>query len=182
MRPGKSNLTSGWRSRLRTHHPKVPIHCSSQWNSLVKQIEDLDLLFTRLEDSAPEDSAPLLKSIVKYVFGLSWSKPYLHQRLSTFGFPNSLKDGWEVRQLFKIANYWRFCCNLENHCHSREYRHRFQNLQLHIIKKLPPEAARGFEKRHVHAEVQLIVHYELSNPEVWPYAIGASKEACYLCV
>jgi hypothetical protein len=38
-----------------------------------------------------------------------------------------------------------------------------------------------FKGRWVHAEVQLLIHYELSETGHWPRAIESSKAACFLC-
>ena len=37
------------------------------------------------------------------------------------------------------------------------------------------------DHQYVHAEIQLLVHYELERPSLLSRAIGVSKEACFLC-
>lgn len=36
-------------------------------------------------------------------------------------------------------------------------------------------------RRFVHAEIQILVHYELASHQLTPRTIGVSKEACFLC-
>ena len=86
----------------------------------------------------------------------------------------------EVREVSKIANYWRICCSLAHL--SRSYRILFARPQLETLEPYKPTAMERMKvKRFVHAEVQMVVFYETCFPPPWPRAIGASKEACFLC-
>jgi hypothetical protein len=140
-------------------------------------------LVLQLEQSESEDdNIPLIKSIAKKVYQVTWEGVPLLRRLVAFGFPESVFEKRDVRELLKIANYWRLCCNLEAHCRSRKYQSHFQNLDLQIIEPyFTSKDPATQEERFIHAEIQLIVHHELSNQAIWPRAIGASKEACFLC-
>jgi hypothetical protein len=128
------------------------------------------------------ENIPLIKSIAEKIYHITWNGVPLLRRLNTFGFPESVFEKRDVRELLKIANYWRLCCNLERHCRSRRYQSYFQNLDLQIIEPyFTSKDPNTQEERFIHAEIQLVVHHELSNQAVWPRAIGASKEACFLC-
>jgi hypothetical protein len=104
-----------------------------------------------------------------------------------------------LRQIEKIASYWRIAISLV--ATSRKYPELFRNkLQLAFLapyKGIPTKI--GYESWattcHVHAEVQLAVYYDLrwqnarDVPETdsrkpdfcRPRVIGTSKQLCYLC-
>lgn len=99
------------------------------------------------------------------------------ERLRDIGIPDT--GSREIQEITKIANYWRICITLAEA--SRTYRPQFSKMQLGTILAYHPTRGRG-QDRYVHAEVQMIVHYETSTAiDKWPRAIGSSKEACYLC-
>src|SRR3569833_555052 len=65
---------------------------------------------------------------------------------------------------------------------ARRYQHVVKNITLDILTAYPAERPVGALRRcHVHAEVQLILHYEQHFPQRPPRAIGCSKSACFLC-
>ncbi|KAI5244030.1 hypothetical protein E4T43_03973 [Aureobasidium subglaciale] len=95
-----------------------------------------------------------------------------------------------LRQLEKIAAYWRVATSLA--AASLEYPSLFQtNIELAFLipyKSIPTTI--GYESWaktcHVHAEVQLTVHYDIlfqtTRPSFRPpRVIGTSKWLCYLC-
>ncbi|KAF1346997.1 hypothetical protein BDV97DRAFT_378592 [Delphinella strobiligena] len=95
-----------------------------------------------------------------------------------------------LRQIEKLAAYRRICVSLIRT--ARAYPALFRNgitmAYLTPYKSIPTTI--GYEDWaktcHVHAEVQLAVHYDLLSPEEQkcfrrPRAIGISKWLCYLC-
>ncbi|KAH6644793.1 hypothetical protein C7974DRAFT_430475 [Boeremia exigua] len=105
-----------------------------------------------------------------------------------------------LRQIEKIAAYWRIAASLV--ATSQTYAPLFQSkLQMHFLTPYSSvPTAIGYEtwatSCHVHAEVQLAVHYDLlhqsshitetniGSPESvfrQPRVIGTSKWLCYLC-
>jgi hypothetical protein len=118
-----------------------------------------------------------MKTIVKDVFQLTMDGFSLPTRLERARFPLLKMDTREIREINKVANYWRICHSLAHL--SRSYR---TKLQLETINPYAPSVRSGSSKtRFVHAEVQMLVFYETSQLPVWPCTIGASKEACFLC-
>ncbi|KAK1657881.1 hypothetical protein BDP55DRAFT_698761 [Colletotrichum godetiae] len=92
-----------------------------------------------------------------------------------------------LRQLEKIAAYYRICQTLTSLSHSHPMI--FNSAELVF---LPPYEAVPLalayqpwaKSTHVHAEVILSVHHDLEKPESsWhkPRCLGASKYFCYLC-
>ncbi|EFQ36845.1 hypothetical protein CGRA01v4_06144 [Colletotrichum graminicola] len=92
-----------------------------------------------------------------------------------------------LRQIEKIAAYYRICVTLRSLSHS--HAQTFDNVQLLF---LPPFEAvpltlayQPWAKfTHVHAEIILAVHHDLENSDgSWyrPRCLGASKYFCYLC-
>jgi hypothetical protein len=95
-----------------------------------------------------------------------------------------------LRQIHKIASYLRISISLVKI--AREYRELFESgfrmAFLTPYQSVPTTI--GYEKWattcHVHAEIQLAVHYDLIAEQegklfLTPRAIGISKSLCYLC-
>ncbi|EME80712.1 uncharacterized protein MYCFIDRAFT_204045 [Pseudocercospora fijiensis CIRAD86] len=92
-----------------------------------------------------------------------------------------------LRQLEKIGAYWRIAKVLVKT--ARSYPSLFREISIEYITpyvSVPTEIAHESWAKtcHVHAEVQLAVHYALSTTSdctIWPRVIGTSKYYCYLC-
>ncbi|KAK5943285.1 hypothetical protein PMZ80_004292 [Knufia obscura] len=97
-----------------------------------------------------------------------------------------------LRQLEKIGAYWRIAMDLIRYAVT--YPHMFNAIELIYLPpyaSIPTSIAYESWARtcHVHAEVQLVVEYDLQkahsdevNPEtILPRIIGTSKYLCYLC-
>jgi OTT_1508-like deaminase len=88
-----------------------------------------------------------------------------------------------LRQIQKIASYRRICFSLFNA--ARQYPALFQQVTINYL--VPYQEVSTFigyhewaTTCHVHAEIQLVVHYDL-NRDCRPRCIGTSKWLCYLC-
>lgn len=95
-----------------------------------------------------------------------------------------------LRQTQKIAAYRRICISLVKT--ARDYPHLFESgiIMAYLVPYQSVPATIGYEEWattcHVHAEVQLAVHYDLISQQnqkffLVPRAIGISKSLCYLC-
>ena len=99
-----------------------------------------------------------------------------------------------LHQIEKIGAYWRIAKDLVST--ARCYPHLFFDVELHYLapyESTPTTIAYETWAKtcHVHAEVQLIVHYDLKRAQegniangkeiLWPRVIGTSKYLCYLC-
>ncbi|KAF2837776.1 hypothetical protein M501DRAFT_936735, partial [Patellaria atrata CBS 101060] len=149
---------------------------------LCAQIIKCNRSFLDLENSPGQTElrTDALKAVVKDVFSITGDGYCLPARLTELGIPPSRVEVKDVVSIAKVANYWRVCESLVHL--SRSYRKLFSNLELKLIEPYGP--VQSISKKHdlyVHAEVQMIVHYETTLDQPWPRAIGASKEACYLC-
>ena len=78
----------------------------------------------------------------------------------------------------KVANYWRIAKSIVDV--ARSLRRWFSNLEMAVLEPYSRSLWLG-QKRFVHAEIQIVVYYELSVCAQKPRVIGASKEACFLC-
>ena len=93
-----------------------------------------------------------------------------------------------VRQIEKIAAYWRIPMSLLKAV--EQYTSLFVEINLQYLtpyENIPtPIAYETWAKTcHVHAEVQLVVHYDLQGPadqRLGPRVIGTSKYMCFLCL
>ena len=166
----------------------ISSHASAQQSSqslldfakLSTQIDAFHSSFLQLEASTPTEVISAIKYVVKEAFPITVDGVSLSNRLESLGFPTSVIDTREVREVNKLANYWRICRSLADTC--RSYRALFSRLQLETLEHYEPSSTPGTkQKRYVHAEVQILVCYETSSFSHWPRAIGASKEACFLC-
>jgi hypothetical protein len=160
----------------------VLINSSSRNGAEKKQLQDeinaLNVTFQSLERS--EMNTQTVKAILKETFQLTCDGYMLSHRLEQIGLRPKALLGREIREVNKVANYWRVCISLADL--SRGYRNLFSNIDFQRVERLPIlSQQRGGIVRHVHAEVQLIVYYETSGSRNWPRVIGASKEACFLC-
>jgi hypothetical protein len=145
---------------------------------LDSQVDAFHTAFMGVEDSGADTEA--IKRVVQEAFRLTVDGFSLPIRLAKAKFPPSNMDTRDTREINKIANYWRICYNLAQL--SRSYRSLFGNIQLEPIEPYAPSISYGSSKtRHVHAEVQILVYYEVRGSPIWPRVIGGSKEACFLC-
>jgi hypothetical protein len=124
-----------------------------------------------------------IKSAVKSAYELTVNGYSLPSRLQNANVPFHVMDKKEVHEINKLGNYWRICRSLVQL--SRSPSRPFTNLRLELVDpfvaSITQRGAIGIKRRHVHAEVQMLVHYELKGDPTWPRAIGVSKEACLLC-
>lgn len=132
-------------------------------------------------DTAGGNDTPQLIDVVKAAYAVTIDGVALHQRLQALGYPPSTHGRREVRQIQALGNYWRICDYLAKA--SRSHRQLFSTLELCIVKAYPPEywPPKSRTKHYVHAEVQLLVHHEMSPNSNRPGYIGTSKKACFLC-
>lgn len=97
-----------------------------------------------------------------------------------------------VQQVIKLGRYWNSCPFLVKA--ARQYPDLFSHTRLEYIKpyqskpsRISMAIVRDSRKTsvecHVHAEIQLITFYHLSQDQVGrvPRWIGVSKNACFLC-
>ncbi|KAK6355671.1 hypothetical protein TWF718_000064 [Orbilia javanica] len=160
------------------------------------EIETLAKLYKSFEAVAPQsdDEVISIRNLVKASYGLCTSttiKDYA-RRLETVGPTPQLRSAVKtLRQIEKIAAYYRVTQTLLRA--SQRHQTLFQCLEF---RYLPPYAgistSIGYEEWaktcHVHAEVQLVVFYDLQKGQpsatgrvLAPRAIGTSKYLCYLC-
>ncbi|KAK6337618.1 hypothetical protein TWF730_003013 [Orbilia blumenaviensis] len=169
-----------------------------QRKAVETSIESLGKAYESFEDTLPESDDEFLhiKTLVQWSYELCTSdliKEYA-LRLAKVGPTPQVRSAIKtLRQIEKIAAYYRVTQTLLRAC--KRYPYYFQHLRFEY---LPPYSSIptsiGYEDWaktcHVHAEVQLIVFYDLKNDELsitnkggalFPRVIGASKYLCYLC-
>lgn len=149
-------------------------------DSLSGQIRSFEVAFRRLEEGEPEELIPNVKNAIMKAFDLTENGVKLPTRLKNLSCPDSVLNAREVQEVGKISNYWRISHHLAV-C-SQRFRRLFANVEWYPLAKYrASRKSRTITQQFVHAEVQLLVHYELASPTSIPRAIGASKEACFLC-
>lgn len=147
--------------------------------ALSAQLDAFDILPSRTEGDNPSAEFSLaLNSIIEKISLLLDGDISFRERFPEPGSKASDKEVTLMKDLDKIANYWRISNDLAECC--RSYRCLFWNLTLSIIPHHEPTVI-GRKKRHVHAEIQTVVYYETHPNGRRPRAIGSSKEACFLC-
>ncbi|KAL5398905.1 hypothetical protein PMIN03_012733 [Paraphaeosphaeria minitans] len=151
---------------------------STQTEELHREVAAFHAAFLDVENSGAETGT--IRRVVREAFRLTVNGVSLSLRLESAGFLPSAMDSREIREINKIANYWRVCHSLAHL--SRSYRTLFSKMTLESIEPFAPSVRPGSHKRrYVHAEIQLLVYYERTGPLHWPRVLGASKEACFLC-
>jgi hypothetical protein len=144
------------------------------------QIGRFEAAFKRLEEGKSEELIPNVRDAIKQAFDLTEDGVKLPNRLKNLGCPSSLLDARDVREVGKVSNYWRISRHLAV-C-SQRFRRLFANAEWYtLVKYRASSKSQIIAQQFVHAEIQLLVHYELTSPSLMPRAIGASKEACFLC-
>lgn len=163
------DLLRGSPLTLRSRH-------TDDYTRLLADVEVLRRKFLNFESVS--DDRKLFRELVLQVYKITGDGVSLQPRLQRLGFSFEVQQHKLVRQLLKIANYWRACHELPRI--AREYRTMFSDIRIEPVQHYMP-AYFGDQPRHVHAEVQMIVHYELNPTQYMPRVLGASKEACFLC-
>jgi hypothetical protein len=162
----------------------VPARLSSakrmEADRLIAELASFEAAFEELEKSKPENVLSMIKLVIMEAFLLTENGVNLPERLQTLGFPNSILDARDVREVGKVSNYWRISRHLTV-C-SQRFRQIFKNAEWHPLTKYGPSLnSQIIARQFVHAEIQILIHYELKPVVLMPRAIGASKEACFLC-
>lgn len=143
-----------------------------------RQVEAFHTAFLDVENYGPNTAR--LKRVVTEAFRLTVDGISLSSRLHMSGFSPSTTDTRVIREINKVANYWRICQSLAHL--SRSYRTLFSKMKLESIEPFAPSVRHGSStKRYVHAEIQLLVYYERRGLINRPRILGVSKEACFLC-
>lgn len=88
-----------------------------------------------------------------------------------------IKTSREYRELRALANYWRFCKYLIK-C-ARRYKNCFGSIDLMTLAPVPIKSSNGL-LRYVHAEIQIVTHFEV-RPDRRPRYVSSSKKPCFLC-
>ena len=146
-------------------------------------VQALHKLYLDMERATHDDDTYYLKQIVRQASGLSAPGTSLEATLIANGISPAVANSSMIRRVDKLGRYWGACTTMAKLASNAKYRTIFESIQLepirsHRVHIWPPGSK---EKRHVHAEVQLVTHHRMhpSNPP--PRVIGISKAACYLC-
>lgn len=147
-----------------------------KYTELLSQTIELDDAFQQIEQSQGRPKADTLRSLIKSAFALTIDGLSLRARTDELQIKASVKL---VESIGKIANYWRVSAQLAEF--SRSYRGLFRHLQIERLEHFECHYVPNTRhKQFVHAEIQLVVHYETSSCSR-PRVIGSSKKACFLC-
>ena len=130
-----------------------------------------------LAPNESEEECTALKELLRAAFDMAAGNDSLVQRIQCLGIRTVSARSREVRELQAFGNYWRICKYFAKV--SRQHQKLFRSIELQVIEADTPKRWKGLEQ-FVHAEIQLLVHYEM-NPTNRPRFIGASKKPCFLC-
>lgn len=134
----------------------------------------------KLDSGRSRDVVENVALTVKQAFYLTEDGVKLPDRLRALGCPVSHLDARDIREVGKVANYWRISRHLAI-C-SQRFRACFANAAWTSIPGYRYSTTSEVQPRQfVHAEIQLLVHHELAPSQLMPRTIGVSKEACFLC-
>lgn len=153
-------------------------------------ISDLCALIERADQCAPgtDEELQLLKTIVKQCHAFCHPNGRtIEETVAFYGLKKQeALQNKSLRQVNKIGRYWGLCEDLTQA--SKKYGRLFETVNLQTVPRyqayIPtPFTTAGRVTYHVHAEIQLIVFYDM-NPSLGtrrPRVLGVSKAACYLC-
>jgi len=134
--------------------------------------------FLLMEDLKANEDVDTLKELFKQAYSITLNGTSLIQRLKNIGLDTKIVNSKEIRQLNKLANYWRIGESLVRTC--RAYRKYFSNTDLQTLIPYKHSFLLG-KRRFVHAKAQILIHLDAREENTRPRVIGVSKEACFLC-
>lgn len=150
--------------------------------TIMTQLDTLQSLADEVKARSISGDAEPIKATIKKAFEITSNinNRSLDSVLVEMGGSKRDLDNRAIRDLKKLANYWRVCAFLSEMC--RSYRPLFSVIRLKVLEHFhPTPSALSSGKLYVHAEIQIISYYESGYTGAWPRAIGTSKEACFLC-
>ncbi|KAF2139437.1 uncharacterized protein K452DRAFT_289996 [Aplosporella prunicola CBS 121167] len=179
----------GWSGKSLSLHFKravdvmIPGRPTPEVSALKDEIDSFHNTFLELEAADKGSNLTvLLKRLLAKAFLITEDGVSLSRRLQALGASVEQSDAKEIRQFSKLASYWRISQSLAYRCRSSPFRGLFQNADLGVLEPYSPlRSVTSKRRRYVHAEIQLLVHYERHAGLARPRAIGSSKEACFLC-
>ena len=127
----------------------------------------------------PEDS----KALVIMAYSLTESVgpngcSILKELLRQTDMSLSLESTKLIAKFRQLGRYWALCQSLVKI--TKKHSLLFQRTSIERLPPFLPWLQKG-KSYHVHAEIQLILHYEASPHYPMPRIVGSSKKACYLC-
>ena len=155
---------------------------NSNIDLLDRQLRGFEQSFKRLESAGSTNLVPVIKDVVQHAFELTEDGVSLPARLTRLGCTKALLDTRTVRDVGKVSNYRRISRFLAV-C-SQRFASLFSSAEWQPLHNyLPSRKSQTIPRQFVHAEIQILAHYELNTPPLAlpPRAIGVSKEACFLC-
>lgn len=150
------------------------------WSDFKSEAQAFRTACLELEASNAEPRLQSLQKPVMPAFRLTRDGVSFQDLLRKLGRTTFIVDSKSVHQINTVANYWGISRSLSQVSRAREYRMHFVDPNLKTLQSYVPRWS-GYKPRYIHAEIQLVVHYELLPMEQPPRIIGASKQACYLC-
>ena len=160
--------------------PKQNAKLMEDLDAFRSEVRTLHESFRELETSIEGARFQSIDKTVKAAFRVTRDGVSLQDRLRRLGCNVFIVGSRVIHEINKVSNYWRISCTLAQLTRCREYRALFVEPKLETLDPYEPYV-RGSSSRYVHAEIQLVVHYENCPKECLPRIIGASKQACYLC-
>lgn len=185
------------------HHKDHKPKRGPLWEGLAKAVSDMEVLcstrlmgsvrilaadMSQLKQRPPDDSpGPVVKGLIQRCADVSYSdgQVSLERQFKLIPDLTSVLDAHrrDILQVDKLARYWGLCRDLSKISRERSYWRLLRNIRIEPLTKRfgdqrPPGA---IVPCFVHAEVQIILHYEEHAFHKPLRAIGSSKSACYLC-
>ncbi|KAL5866432.1 hypothetical protein ACKVWC_011456 [Pyricularia oryzae] len=153
-------------------------------HALEKMRKQLRCLNTMKHDS--KDVGEALRNIVlaAYYASATGTPRTLEKKLRLCGPAGlDLAGRTAVRQVDKLGRYYGVCKDFAKLARHQGYQRLFSSVMVARCDVMPKtyRDPAGGRKLHVHAEVQLVMHYLSRNLSPAPRAIGCSKSACFLC-
>jgi hypothetical protein len=165
-----------------------PFKSRSGWTpGLISRLDKLLLSLRLLETPERPDERSVqatVEDIVRRCADVSYNGKHrsLEQQLREISVGQKISESREVAQIDKLARYLGLSKDLAKLAQRSKYRHVNQNVILEYLTAYPGSRPAGALRTcYIHAEVQLILHYEQQSLQKPPRAIGCSKSACFLC-
>ncbi|KAI9730072.1 MAG: hypothetical protein M1834_006064 [Cirrosporium novae-zelandiae] len=180
--PSTTPLIDKFRNAIDSIHSQNPDYFENLKTRTQELSDNYDMHRAQLlsRDESDKRKIEIISMIINQAYEISimLSRRTLESSLSEILDDSSDQVRKSVRKLDKLARYRRVC--IEFGSFAAENTSRFKKFSFIPMAAYTSCKLSG-EKRHVHAEIQLVTYMELHPSYPRPRIIGCNKASCFLC-
>ncbi|TLD18641.1 hypothetical protein PspLS_10191 [Pyricularia sp. CBS 133598] len=182
----KGNTKTSLLERLQQHSPLIGSEFEHRFPKTTSALKNLLEQLQKLENEGNDNKAARLRIRIIITKAYEVSTAEMPRTLEAKLRECSMADlagRKEIRQVDKLARYYGICRNFAKIARREGHRRLLSNILVARCEGYSTVSSRPGNTLglHVHAEVQLTMHYLARSPSPAPRAMGCSKSACFLC-